>query len=453
MNLRSPVSDERWKSFLEDTDSPVRKYDPQIYEKIIEDQAAVCQKVFQKPLCIISGAAGTGKTTILKALIHSIEQAHGKGTSFQLLAPTGKAADRIRERTDKPALTIHSFLASRGWLNNNMTFKTDGGRIEDGISTIIIDESSMLDLELTAALFRSINWNRVQRLIFVGDPDQLPPIGKGKIFVDTLNWLSVQNPEAIGQLKENIRQKENELTGKGNTILKLASLYTRNNGGREDPDALMADAETILRSIQEGGDIDKDLQVIFWKNTDELEEQIAETFQADVRHIAKKHAGKDSRLDQLWREIISDKDGNKRADVHQIISPYRGDLFGTDNINSIIQNLLYGFYLERKGTLGGITYFDKVIQFVNRPKSYPYRYVYNRKTKSQENLEVFNGEIGYVFPHQSDMWALSKPGHITRFNVTFSRRPNHVVPFSSEGRVTENIELCICNICSQGTGK
>ena len=202
----------------------------------------------------------------------------------------------------------------------------------------------------------------------------------------------------------------------------------------------MADAETILRSIQEGGDIDKDLQVIFWKNTDELEEQIAETFQADVRHIAKKHAGKDSRLDQLWREIISDKDGNKRADVHQIISPYRGDLFGTDNINSIIQNLLYGFYLERKGTLGGITYFDKVIQFVNRPKSYPYRYVYNRKTKSQENLEVFNGEIGYVFPHQSDMWALSKPGHITRFNVTFSRRPDHVVPFSSEGRVTENIE-------------
>ena len=53
-----------------------------------------------------------------------------------------------------------------------MTFKTDGGRIEDGIFTIIIDESSMLDLELTAALFRSINWNRVQRLIFVGDPNQ-----------------------------------------------------------------------------------------------------------------------------------------------------------------------------------------------------------------------------------------------------------------------------------------
>ena len=63
------------------------------------------------------------------------------------------------------------------------------------------------------------------------------------------------------------------------------------------------------------------------------------------------------------------------------------------------------------------------------------------KQSPQENLEVFNGEIGYVFPHQSDMWALSKPGHITRFNVTFSRIPDHVVPFSSEGRVTENIEF------------
>ena len=157
----------------------------------------------------------------------------------------------------------------------------------------------MLDLDLPLP-FSGVLTETVQRLI-LSEILTSPPIGKGKIFVDTLNWLSI-HPEAIGQLKENIRQKENELTGKGNTILKLASLYTRNNGGREDPDALMADAETILRSIQEGGDIDKDLQVIFWKNTDELEEQIAETFQADVRHIAKKHAGKDSRLDQLWRE-------------------------------------------------------------------------------------------------------------------------------------------------------
>ena len=116
-----------------------------------------CVRRFSRnPFVSYPEIAGTGKTTILKALIHSIEQAHGKGTSFQLLAPTGKAADRIRERTDKPALTIHWFLASRGWLNNNMTFKTDGGRIEDGISQLSL-RIFHAGPRLTAPLFRSIN--------------------------------------------------------------------------------------------------------------------------------------------------------------------------------------------------------------------------------------------------------------------------------------------------------
>lgn len=100
------------------------------------------------------------------------------------LSPTGKAADRIREKTGKDASTIHSFLAKRGWLNPNLTLRQTGGQREDKVTTFVIDEASMLDLEWAAALFRAINWSAVQRVIIVGDPNQLPPIGRGKVFAD-----------------------------------------------------------------------------------------------------------------------------------------------------------------------------------------------------------------------------------------------------------------------------
>ena len=105
------------------------------------------------------------------------------------MAPTGKASERIKEKTGKAATTIHSFLASRGWLNDNFSLKKAGGTVDENISTLIIDECSMLDLSLFATLFRAINWNSIQRLILVGDPNQLPPIGKGKVFSEIIEWL------------------------------------------------------------------------------------------------------------------------------------------------------------------------------------------------------------------------------------------------------------------------
>jgi exodeoxyribonuclease V alpha subunit len=62
---------------------------------------------------------------------------------------------------------VHSFLARRAWLNPNLTFKYSGQR-EENVTTYVIDEASMLDLELAAALFRAIHWNSVQRVILVG---------------------------------------------------------------------------------------------------------------------------------------------------------------------------------------------------------------------------------------------------------------------------------------------
>ena len=83
-----------------------------------------------RPVSVVCGAAGTGKTTIIRAIIQAIEKAHGDDASFLLLAPTGKAADRIRDKTNKPASTIHSFSSKRGWLNPNLTLRTSDGKRE-----------------------------------------------------------------------------------------------------------------------------------------------------------------------------------------------------------------------------------------------------------------------------------------------------------------------------------
>ena len=144
INLRFPVTEGIWRALLTDADSSLAQKYPQDYEEAINTQVTVCQAIFQKPVSVLSGEAGTGKTTLVKTIIAAIEKAHGTGGSVKLLAPTGKAADQLRERTGRDARTIHSHLASLGWLNDNFTFKRHGGSREEGASTLIIDESSML---------------------------------------------------------------------------------------------------------------------------------------------------------------------------------------------------------------------------------------------------------------------------------------------------------------------
>ena len=208
ITFRSPVTLEHWKRYLHDNTSILAQKATKQYNSAIESQSRHCEQIFVRPICVVSGEAGTGKTTIIGALIKAIEKAHGTGTTFQLLAPTGKAANRIRDKVGKDATTIHSFLAERDWLNDNLTFRRAGGRREEKTSTFIIDEASMVNLELIAALLRAINFRSVQRLILVGDPNQLPPIGRGRVMSDLIEWLTDQSPEGIGRLDTNLRQME-----------------------------------------------------------------------------------------------------------------------------------------------------------------------------------------------------------------------------------------------------
>jgi len=439
--FRIPLTKEHWKNLLHKPDSQILAADPERYNEILDEQSEICAKIFPKPVSVISGGAGTGKTTLINAFIMALERVEGTGAIIQLLAPTGKATDRIREITGREnASTIHSFLAKNGWLNDNLTFKLEGGNLVE-LSTIIIDEASMLDLALIGTLFRAINWATVKRIVFVGDPNQLPPIGCGKIFADLLDWLVQTYPENVGILKTNIRQLLNLITNKGTGILELASLYIRKQYEEVKDNKFKFDTEKLFRKIQEGGDIDNDLRVLYWNGLDELQEKLINIIINDLESDTGLEFD-DSNPYEIWATAFKINDfNNQEPDYNQIISPYRGDFFGVDNLNVRIQSIFNKDNIETKGNLNGITFFDKVIQYRNRTRSNPI-IAYNTNIRKPEKIEVFNGEIGFVKFHAYDsrrwFWTGFRP---TQFQVIFKRKQHLWVEYTSNSEVENNLEL------------
>lgn len=305
ISLKMAITKEKFKKKLRNPESRLNETASEQYEAILDKQADICMQIFSKPICVLAGAAGTGKTTVIKAIVENIERVHGQAAGFLLMAPTGKAAERIKTQTEKNSMTIHSYLAGNGWLNRNFTLKRVGGSKGQDVNTIIIDECSMIDLNLFAALVRSINWNSVQRLILVGDPNQLPPIGRGKVFSDTIAWLNEEYPDNVGVLTENIRQLVNRVEGNGCGILDLAELFIQEKQSDMSEtvaaDELKRKKEELFTKIVENGngDIDKDLAVYFWKEQNDLEDILRDVLIKDMENITgvTEYAG---RQDKLW---------------------------------------------------------------------------------------------------------------------------------------------------------
>jgi len=438
---RFAVTAGHWRNSLYEATSVLAQRHPRDYDDAVDKQVAVCQGIFPRSISVISGAAGTGKTTIVKAIIDAIERGHGTGTSFLLLAPTGKAADRLRERTKKEATTIHSFLARLGWLNENFTYKRAGGKREQSVTTFIIDESSMLDLPLLATFFRAVNWNAVQRLIFVGDPSQLPPIGIGRVFADLIDWLQDEGlDDSMATLETNMRQIENRLTNQGTGILDLANLFIRRRLADQKSADLDAQEDRMLELLQQSGAVDQDLRILYWQNSEDLERQLLETIVADLEHdtgetfdLAKPYA--------LWEALMQPRDAPCKPEAMQVISPYRGDLFGVENLNIVLQKHKNRSLLEKKGQIGGITLRDKVIQVINRPASNQI-WAYNTQTRKSQKVQVFNGEIGFTKPHgyDHDKWNWTN-FRLERFQVIFSQKQHLWVEYGSDQEVENNLEL------------
>lgn len=144
--------------------------------ELTDEQRQAVLSLHRAKIAVITGGPGVGKTATLSGGIKSLSAV---GTSFVLCSPTGKAAKRMTEATGHEASTIHSLL---GW-DYIQGLKAEPNEIEAKV--IIVDEASMLDLNLAQKLLSALRPD--QRLVLVGDVDQLPAVGMGNVFHDVID--------------------------------------------------------------------------------------------------------------------------------------------------------------------------------------------------------------------------------------------------------------------------
>ena len=175
--------------FLNDIESNcninISKYiDNEKFNKIEYDsiQKKAIEYGVNNSITIITGGPGTGKTTIIKAIVKILTDEYKlKDNDIALLAPTGRAAKKMMETTGRSASTIHKYL---GWDKDNNTFEVDEFH-PNPEKYIIVDEVSMIDTLLMEALLKGIR--RDAKLILVGDYYQLPSVSEGQILKDLID--------------------------------------------------------------------------------------------------------------------------------------------------------------------------------------------------------------------------------------------------------------------------
>jgi len=379
-----------WETLLKDEfgKKSGSKLPPEVELRARNEKAEALSKLYESKFSVLCGRAGTGKTSVLKVFLKGLEELDGK-LPILLLAPTGKARVRLMDRTKRDddsvrdAYTIHQFLMRHKWLNpENFALKLQGGE-QRGAPTVIIDEASMIPMDLLGVLFRALDLNKVNRLILVGDPNQLPPIGPGRPLVDVIAWLESdsERKRCLARLIERARHEDHE-----SQALQLADGYLRDDTSPGDDDMLS-------RVAQE--DVGGDLEVRFWQDGNQLEEQLSAAMR---KHL---YLTEDKKAYLSFNASIGLPEGKDPdpalAEHWQILSPVRNHEFGTMEINRKVQTRYRAGMLSYSKNKGlkpfgeqEIVWTDKVMQSINcRKISYP---------KSQDLAldYVANGEIGLV---------------------------------------------------------
>jgi len=370
----------------------------------IEEKVRALDVLYAQRVSILTGGAGTGKTSVLRVFLEQLRAIEGV-TATLLAAPTGKARVRLQAATKRPSNTIHQVLNDAEMLVENYRIldkKPEHGKII--YRNLLIDESSMPSVELLAALFRAVDTNAFQRLIFVGDPFQLPPIGPGRPFVDILRWMSEVHPECIAELKTCMRVTE---TTSGETSfskgLELASGYRDESGPGDD---------AILSDLIKAGEL-ADVQISFWNDHAELLEKIDHVLKSQFGIV-----GDDERA--FDRSLGIDGEEWQLCENWQILSPTRIQPFGTDELNRVIQSRFRSEMLNAArdprsvwpAPMGDqeIVFHDKVMQRQNQPRWLP---------KGSSGLRfVANGEIGVIV--QAWKGKNERPDNV---RVVFSTQP------------------------------
>ena len=365
----------------------------------LDEQEAALERITTHRLGVLVGRAGTGKTSVLGALVGAEQIAkHG----VLLLAPTGKARVRLQRATGREASTIAQFLyrldrydgARQRVLFHGATYRRE--------KTVVIDECSMLTMDDLYAVLQALDLGHVERLLLVGDPNQLPPIGVGRPFADLVGVLDEprtdeeRTAQAVrARLTVEVRTTHDEPSD----ALRLAAWFT------SEPQP--KDADRVLSDLDLGGDFN-DLEIVTWRTPEELRLRIGEQM---TKHLGldspKDVEGFDSALGMPEGWIPFDNPGG--AENFQVLSPVRMHSHGTYDLNRWLQRT----FRSRKAwtpTLGDeqIGTKDKIIQIRNEL----------RKGWSPqggvEEILLANGEIGTVARYKKQGgW----------FDVAFAGRP------------------------------
>ena len=285
---------------------------------------------------VITGGPGTGKTTILRFVITLLEE---MGTEYALCAPTGRAAKRMGEATGRDASTIHRLLEysyGEGGFGRN----AENTLLAD---VVIVDEMSMVDVPLMAALLRALAPGT--RLIMVGDSDQLPSVGPGNVLRDMVD--SGQIP--VVRLTEIFRQS-------GRSAI-VTNAHRINEGQMP-----------ILEGLEDFG-------------FEPMEEQ-----EAVIRRLIALNSGKAAKLGA--QEPLQDI---------QVLAPMKKGPLGVYNLNKRLQEALNPPAHKKKERKYGDVVFregDKVMQIKN-----DYRLAWTRSLPHQPpemGEGVYNGDLGTI---------------------------------------------------------
>ena len=175
-------------------------------------QRQTLELALKNQLLVITGGPGTGKTTSIRAILAMFD---ALGLKTLLCAPTGRAAKRMTELTGREAATVHRMLGAKFDEEGNRVVFTKDEEERLDCDAVILDECSMVDIQLMDALLRALPPDA--RLVLVGDADQLPSVGPGNVFSALLRSQVV----AAVRLTEIFRQNE------GSRIIRNAHMINR----------------------------------------------------------------------------------------------------------------------------------------------------------------------------------------------------------------------------------